>query len=162
MTNMNRDQARELLSDYLEGELPQRVSQELEALLAGDTQLRRELERLRKTLHSLSRLRALRPPPEFARRVERRIQLRSRGRFFAHKLGGRLPFEWFSFVIILVLLTLYLMVVLEGRQVRPTDDSANDPRPATTAIQRDAGPARQSPPARDATTDGNPVSVTDQ
>lgn len=142
---MDREQARELLSDYLEGQLQAGQRAELEQLLSRDQQLREELERLRDTLSSLSGLRFTPPPAGFAKKVESRIKRRSRGRFFAQQpLLVRLPFEWFSFVIIIVLMMLYITFVLEARQVTPQ------------AGQHATPTAPGSSPAPDASTESSP------
>jgi anti-sigma-K factor RskA len=118
---MDRQSAKELYSDYLEGELDTAQVTELEAFLEQDEAARAELAAFKKTLSSLYGLRAKvpTPPPDLANKVERRIQRRSRGRFFSkgtQKMLWRVPFEWISFIIILLLLALYMTTVLEGRK----------------------------------------------
>ncbi|PIE18862.1 MAG: hypothetical protein CSA65_03940 [Proteobacteria bacterium] len=118
---MDRQSAKELYSDYLEGELDATQAAEFEAFLEQDETARAELAAFEKTLSSLYGLRAKvpAPPPDLANKVERRIQRRSRGRFFSkstQKLLWRVPFEWISFIIILLLLALYMTTVLEGRK----------------------------------------------
>lgn len=109
---MDRKSAQELYSDYLDDELDEATARELEAFLETDAEARAEVDKLRKTLNSLSYLRS--PAPEahdIAHKVENRIARRSRGRFFGQgqqKLLWRIPFEWISFIIILLLLALYI------------------------------------------------------
>lgn len=121
---MDRESARELFSDYLEGTLAADQRAQLEAYLEGNVQAQLELEGLRQTLASLSSLRPPTAPTGFSRKVERRIRLRSRGRFFSDRLLVRLPFEWFSFVIIMLLLTLYMLVILQSHHTEPASDAA--------------------------------------
>jgi len=117
VSTLNRDTARELFSDYLENELAADTRDRLETYLSQDAEARKELQDLRKTLESLGRLRGtVLAPAGFARKVERRIRRRSRGRFFGQAAMARLPFEWFSFLIILVLLTLYFLLMVRGRR----------------------------------------------
>jgi anti-sigma-K factor RskA len=116
---MDRDSATRLFSDYLEGTLPREQREALEDYLQGDQEAAAELEALRRTLSSLSALRPEMPSARFTRKVEHRIRIRSRGRFFSDRLLTRLPFEWFSFVIIMLLLTLYMLLVLDLRGTHP-------------------------------------------
>ncbi len=137
---MDRQRAKDLYSDYIEGELDAAEEAELEAYLETDDIARAEVEAMRKTLSSLFSLRASAPPApaNLAKKVERRIQRRSRGRFFSQdsqKLLWRIPFEWISFIVILLLLALYMTTVLEGRKkgaiAPPGDGSAEQSTPKT-------------------------------
>lgn len=130
---MEQKEARRLFSDYLEGQLPDAARRELEAHLALNEQARAELSALRKTLQSIAQLAPQQPPEEFAHQIERRISIRSRGRFFAERIATRVPFEWFSFIIIIVLLTLYLMLVLQGRRIVPPADQTSQPAQSAPA-----------------------------
>lgn len=131
---MDRDAAKELFSDYLEGLLSAEQRDALESYLERDESARAELEALRRTLAKLSRLPAPPAPSGFGGKVERRIRLRSRGRFFAERVPFRLPFEWFSFVIIMLLLTLYLLLVFEMRRAVPEADGGNTIAPASRPV----------------------------
>jgi anti-sigma factor RsiW len=122
---MEHQSAKELFSQYLDGELPGGQASELEAHLADCVSCREELETLRKTLHALAGLPSVAPPTEFAQSVQQRIRRRSRDRFFApERLLTRIPFEWISFVIILLMLVMYYMVI-QGQvtQVKPAPDA---------------------------------------
>jgi hypothetical protein len=143
---MDRARAQELYSEYLDGELDAETSRELEAFLAQDEQAAAELEKLRQTISTLSFMRTTaKPPAEFVSKVERRIRRRSRGRFFGNQqpLLMRLPFEWFSFIIILLLLALYMTVVLEGRQVKPDKNENKGKAPASQPKRAKRPPASQ-------------------
>jgi len=124
---MERQRAQELLSDYLDDELSDPDRLQVERCLQQDPGLREDLDGLRRTLDSLSRLGQTPPPSEFARKLEGKIRLRSRGNLFSARRAMRLPFEWFSFVIIIALLTWYLMVVLENRRVELDAKSSKTP-----------------------------------
>ena len=136
---MDHEAAKDLFSDYLDGELPPEELAELEAHLAHCASCREELEEFRNTLSSLAGLAQVEVPPEFVTKVQQRIRTRSRGRFFSpENLLTRIPFEWISFFLIMLMLALYFMAM-------PTVKKA-----ATAA---DAGPAKEihQPPAhRDA------------
>ncbi|MBW2733992.1 MAG: hypothetical protein JRH20_16515 [Deltaproteobacteria bacterium] len=115
---MEREQARSHFSDYLDEDLSDELRLAFEQALEADDELREEFHSFRMTVKSLSSLRLTAPPPEFARKVERRIQRRSHGRFFRdQRLLMRLPFEWFSFIIILLLLVLYMTLMLDIKRV---------------------------------------------
>ena len=103
-----------LLSDYLDGELSPQQERELEAHLEGCPKCTDELEELRQTLDTLGSLKSVSPPTEFVGKIQQRINKRSRGRFFGQEsLLVRIPFEWISFVIIMLLLVMYIMTVAQ-------------------------------------------------
>lgn len=130
---MDHTTAQSFFSDYLEGELPAKQRQSLEQHLEGCDECKAELQDFKTTVHSLSGLYKLPVPDDFATRIERRIRRRSRGRFFANEsILFRLPFEWISFVVIMLLLALYIFLV-EGRSVRQV---APEPTPATQPAER--------------------------
>jgi predicted anti-sigma-YlaC factor YlaD len=106
---MDHETAQEQFSDYLEGELSAEQARLLEDHLEGCEACRGEFDTLRQTLSSLADLERLAPPTGFVGKVQQRIHRRSRGRFFApDSLFGRIPFEWISFVIIILLLVVYV------------------------------------------------------
>lgn len=149
---MDRQSAKELYSDYLEGELDAAQAAELEAFLEQDEEARAELAALKKTHSSLYGLRAkvAAPPPDLANKVERRIQRRSRGRFFSkgtQKLLWRVPFEWISFIIILLLLALYMTTVLEGRKKGVTPPKAGSGTASKKVERRSPAPVGPAKPA---------------
>lgn len=109
---MDHDAAKELFSAHLDGELEQKIEEELSAHLEECETCRQEFEELRQTLRSLSGLHKLMPPEAFVSKVQQRINRRSRGRFFGREnLLTRIPFEWISFVIIILLLMLYIAFI---------------------------------------------------
>ena len=137
MSDMDRKKARELFSAYLEGDIGAADRRELERYLGVDAQARAELESFRSTLESLSRLRGpLQVPSEFTRKVEGKIRVRSRGRFFSDKMLARLPFEWISFIIILVLLVFYLVLVIDTRPTRGSGQGPRDRGRTPSSLQR--------------------------
>ena len=145
---MRHAKARDRLSAYLEHDLGESETSALEAHLAGCDACRAELEQLRATMASLSGLHRLRPPAEFSAKVEHRIHRRSAGRFFGQEpLLTRVPFEWISFVIIVMLLGVYLVLTMDTPRV----ETRPRPRPALRVRLIDAAavPAAASGP-RDA------------
>jgi anti-sigma factor RsiW len=117
---MDHEAAQERFSDYLEGELAADEQREVAAHLEGCADCRRELEAFRQTLRHLSGLRPMPAPDGFVGKVQQRINKRSRGRFFrVERLLFRVPFEWISFVIIILMLALYYFLLVENRPVVP-------------------------------------------
>jgi anti-sigma factor RsiW len=151
---MEHEEAKDLFSDYLDGELDAERAAALQEHLQGCDVCRAELERLRQTVRSLSGLHTLPPPAEFVSRVEQTIRRRSRGRFFAPEgVLSRFPFEWISLAVILfVALAIYLFSALDWKVSPPRDAAADAAHPAAgraadARAAGDAGAAR-TPPAR--------------
>jgi anti-sigma factor RsiW len=158
---MDHETAKELFSEYLDGELDAAQKRDLESHLQGCDDCQQELESLRVVMSTLAGLSPAEPPKDFARKVQHTIRRRSKGRFFsAEGLLRRIPFEWISFVIILLMLVMYYMVV-QSAQVKPSPDPdegvtprAPTSQPASPASQPASRPASQpasqpsAPPAR--------------
>ena len=119
---MDHQSAIELFDDYLDGELSGAQEKKLEQHLEECESCRDELEELRQTLDLMGSLRKVNPPAEFVGKVQQRINKRSRGRFFGgqEKLLVRIPFEWISFVIIVIMLVMYLMTVAQQPRIKPS------------------------------------------
>ena len=100
-------------SAYLEGELPPEEKASLEHHLATCIQCRTSLERFRRTLGGLGRLKRTAAPYSFLADIQQQINRRSRGRFFRRRwlLFGRIPFEWLSLAMIVALLVYYNVVL---------------------------------------------------
>lgn len=129
---MNKEQAQELYSAYIEDDLTPVTRSSFEIFLKENEDVRQEFQDFEKTLNSLRGLANVNPPPEFGRKIERRIRRRSKGRFFAKQdlpLFFRIPFEWISFVIILLLLALYITTVLEKPKTPTTQPEKNHEQP---------------------------------
>ena len=118
---MDHQTAIELLNDYIDGELSASQEQQLDKHLKGCESCTRELEELRQTLDIMGSLRKVAPPDQFVGKVQQRINKRSRGRFFGRqeRVLKRIPFEWISFVIIIIMLVLYLMTVSQQPSIKP-------------------------------------------
>ena len=111
---------REQLSAYLDNELSDEERRVVHTHLEGCAACLAELETMRATLGSLSRLKR-QAPPNFLPSIQDQIRTRSRGRFFGKRwlLFGRIPFEWVSLVMIIAMLVYYI-ITLQGE---PTSGS---------------------------------------
>ena len=99
-------------SAYLEDELPPEEKASLEHHLSTCIQCRTSLERFRRTLGGLGRLRQA-APNSFLAAIQQQIHRRSRGRFFRRRwlFFGRIPFEWLSLAMIVAMLVYYLVML---------------------------------------------------
>jgi hypothetical protein len=132
---VERERARELLSDYLEGELSCADQQAIEGLLKRDEALRAEMHELRRTLDALGSLRPVAPSDDFLQQVRQKIRRRDKSPFdIAFGLDRKIPFEAISMVLIGILLALYLLLVVMPRE-RLDEHAAEPPR----RIRPDAG-----------------------
>jgi predicted anti-sigma-YlaC factor YlaD len=148
---MEHQSAKELLSQYLDHELDDEQTRALSTHLESCPSCREELDALKKTLSSLAGLSTLKPPEEFVSKVQQRIRRRSRGRFFTpENLLMRVPFEWISFVIIILMLLMYFMLVQSNVpqvRTRPPDGSPGTTRelPRQPDKDRPVTPLKQTP-----------------
>jgi predicted anti-sigma-YlaC factor YlaD len=125
---MEHQQAQELFSDYLDGELPPEEQEAFLSHLQCCAICQKELNTLKQMIHSLSGLPKVPVPHGFDRKVQQRIYRRSHGRFFrSESVFMRLPFEWVSFIIIIIMLVLYLFMIQNHmKSVSPTLPPAQD------------------------------------
>lgn len=102
----------ERLSAYVEGELPGDEKAAVEQHLAACIQCRTNLQQFRDTMGKLASLKK-KAPPSFLPDIKQQINTRSRGRFFSKRwlLFGRIPFEWVSLVMIVVMLVYYIITL---------------------------------------------------
>ena len=116
---MDHQQASDLFSDYVDGDLPPGRKGELESHLGTCIQCRTDLESFRRTVGGLRGKGGASAPPSFLRDVQQQIHRRSRGRFFARRwlLFGRIPFEWVSLAMILAMLVYYVMTLSPSRVI---------------------------------------------
>lgn len=136
---MDRERARELLSEYLDGELEPADREALEARLAEDPVLRADLEALRRTLSALGALPEEPPPEDFLIKVKEKLKRQRKSPLdVSFGMERKIPFEAVSMVLIGILLGLYLILV-----ALPRDQAALDPelpRLAPKDAGVDAGP----------------------
>lgn len=111
---MDHAAAQEMFTDYLDGKLPAGRKADLEQHIGVCIQCRTELEALRRTVGALGGMRES-APPDFLAGIQNQIYKRSKGRFFGRrwKLFGRIPFEWVSLAMIILMLVYYL-ATLQG------------------------------------------------
>jgi anti-sigma factor RsiW len=109
---MDHEQASEMFSDFVDGNLAARDKSALEQHLAACIQCRTELESFRRAVGSLGKLKQG-APPRFLPDIQRQIYQRSRGKFFGRrwKLFGRIPFEWVSLATIIAMLIYYIAMM---------------------------------------------------
>ncbi len=151
---MDHEEAQVLFSDFLEGELSAQEVAQLKEHLGDCPDCQAELDDLRQTLSSLSGMKRVPPPPDFLGKVQQRIRKRSRGRFFTpERLITRIPFEWISFIIILIMVVVY-MYALQGdmKDVRPAPDPET---PAKHLKHQPPSEPAQGDPAPGGQTDGD-------
>ena len=145
---MDHQDAKELFSEHLDGDLTDAQSEQLRQHLDGCEECRSELAALEQTLKSLAALSPVKPPPDFERQVQQRIRRRSRGRFFQpESLLSRLPFEWISFVIIMLMLLMYFMLVQQGGRVHPREviDAGTRAPAASRPVEPTTRPVEPAP-----------------
>jgi anti-sigma factor RsiW len=116
---MQHTQATELFSAYMEHELAPDAERELEAHLGDCSACQSQLESLSQTVQHTVEILAKVPraaaPPDFLRRVQHRIRMRTRGRFFGPaSMATRVPFEVVSFALIVMVMALYVLMLLNG------------------------------------------------
>jgi len=111
---MDREQAQELFSAYREGELPAEQLEAFEHLLEDDSETREDYEQFCRTLETLSFLRPQAAPDDFVENLQKKMRRRSGGRLFGANRWGqvtRVPYELFSLVLILIILSVYLLTL---------------------------------------------------
>lgn len=110
----------ELLSSYLDGELPRRQAATVEDHLEHCAGCRAELDGLRRVARSLGRLERASPPPLLAGRVQRRVALAEQDRGLLDRLESRLRVPRLDsplLVMFVLVLALAVIVFLFTQQV---------------------------------------------
>lgn len=108
-----KDTSAELITAYLDAELPEEDAAAFEAQLARDPEAMSEVEQLRKVMSLVSSLPEVQAPPDFYEKVSRRIRRRQ---LFASEgvwTLVSLPFQVLSIIIILTVAALNMMAQLE-------------------------------------------------
>ena len=111
---MDHEKARELFTDYLDGELAEQDRTALEAHLAGCEECREEWKSFSKTVGEVSGLLRMAAPETFVRDVEQKIRRRSRGRFFSDGRSYSLQFAVVSFILIVLFIMAYVVALDTG------------------------------------------------
>jgi len=110
-----QDTSAELITAYLDAELPEEDAAAFEAQLAEDPAARSEVEELRKVMSLVSSLPQIEAPPDFYEKVSKRIRRRQ---LFASEgvlTLLSLPFQVLSIIIILTVAALNMMAQLEQK-----------------------------------------------
>jgi len=107
---MEHEKARELFTDYLDGELSGEEKAALEEHLAECEECRAEWESFSRTVGEVSGLLSVAAPDDFAREVEQKIRRRSRGKFFSEERSYSLQFAVVSFILIILFIMAYLLM----------------------------------------------------
>ncbi len=133
-----KDTSAELMSAYLDAELPEEDAAAFEEQLALDPLARSELDQLRKVVSLVSNLPEVQAPPDFYEKVSKRV--RRRQLFASEGMLGliSLPFQVLSIIVIMTVAALYMMAQLEQQPtaieretvVVPSQDAAVEPGPA--------------------------------
>jgi anti-sigma factor RsiW len=107
---MDHDRAKELFTQYHEGDLGDEELAQLEQHLAECDECREEWETYRRTIDGLSGLYQMSAPEGFTHAVEQKIKKRSRGRFFGEQRPFSMQFAVVSFILILLFILAYLVM----------------------------------------------------
>jgi anti-sigma factor RsiW len=107
---MDHNRAKDLFTQYHEGDLGDEDLADLERHLEGCDECRGEWETYRKTIDGVSGLFELSAPVDFTKSVEQKIRKRSRGRFFGDQRSFSMQFAVVSFILILLFILAYLVM----------------------------------------------------
>lgn len=142
MTSSSKQSA-ELMSAYLDAELPAHEAEEFESMIADDPAARTELEELRKVMALVASLPDVEAPPDFAEKVTRRVRRKQLLAPDGALLGlVSLPFQVLSMIVILAAAALYMMAQLERQPVKIERDRA------PVQVEGDASSAGGAEPIR--------------
>lgn len=131
---MDHDRARELFTEYHDGELTADEVEALESHLAGCEACSMEWDTYRRTIEEISGLHMFAAPEGLTEAVEQKIKRRSKGRFFGEQRSFSTQFAIVSFILILLFMLAYL-VMTEVTEITVLEDGGKTP----TAQERDAG-----------------------
>jgi len=116
MIELDHSEVSALLSDYYEGSLSQEKSAALNQHLSQCAECHAEYEAFKRTMGSLQKLPPISAPSDFVGKVQKKIHARSQGRFFERHFLLRIPYEWISFLLILLMLAIYLIRIQDQVQ----------------------------------------------
>lgn len=111
---MDHNKAKELLSEYLDGELCEENRLELENHLEFCVDCTKDFEQLKKTINVLSSISTLEAPEDFEKKVRERLKKRARRRDLetSENLSNKVPFETVCLIMLVILAAFYLMLYL--------------------------------------------------
>jgi anti-sigma factor RsiW len=107
---MNHQEAKDLFTNYLDGDMADAQRTELEAHLSACTECKEEWQTFKKLMSEVSGLMNLAPPRDVVRAVEKKIHRRSRGKFFGRPKGSSIQFGLISFILVLLFMLGYLLL----------------------------------------------------
>ncbi|MFB6352339.1 MAG: anti-sigma factor [Bradymonadaceae bacterium] len=119
------DEREVLFNAYLEGELPEDEREEFDQRLDEDPEFRDAYGEYAEVVDGVQNLPYEFAPEGFSKRLQRRMRLRSRGRFFGDNLlyQQRTPYEAIAVVMIVVMASTYFfMGVPPDRQMETPGD----------------------------------------
>jgi anti-sigma factor RsiW len=136
--------ARELFSDYLEGELDDGRTSELESHLEECEECRRDLKLFSDTMRAVSGLEEVEAPEDFATKVHHRLRRRLRHRRKATSpWSHKIPFETICLIMLVILVAFYIMLYL-----LPSIESGGDFQPAEEVEHPGSREGRPRPSGR--------------
>ena len=143
---MEHSRAQELFSDYLDGELPEELTERLESHLEGCPDCRRELDEFKETVNAVASLSSVTAPEDFESKVHLRLRRRLRhrnepGSTWEHKI----PFETICLLMLAILAALYIILYL--LPMMDVDMTRQEPERESPDLTRPGRPG--SPKKRD-------------
>lgn len=122
---MEHELAHSLLSDYLDGNLPDEAARDLESHLEQCTRCRADLDLLRRALEMIHRLPPVEAPAGFSAQLKRRARKSGLFKSSMSKAGGRtlVPFEAIMAVLLAAMgaLVIFLLVFYSELQTLEVD-----------------------------------------
>jgi len=127
---MNHQEAKDLFTNYLDGDMADAQRTELEAHLSACTECKEEWQAFKKLMSEVSGLMNLAPPRDVVRAVEKKIHRRSRGKFFGRQKGSSIQFGLISFILVLLFMLGYLLLTAVNEIVFVDSDKGSASLPS--------------------------------
>ncbi len=110
---MDHGRVKELLSDYIDGDLGEKERQDVEEHLERCKECCEEFEQLKKTVNVLSGFQELKAPKDFESKINDRLKKRVRRRDRdTTPLSHKVPFETICLIMLVMLIAFYIMLYL--------------------------------------------------
>ena len=113
---MDHATVRDLFSEHMEGDLPPDREKEVQDHLDSCADCRAEYETFLSMFRSVRDLGHVAPPRDMEKTIEKRIRIRSKGKFFAERRRGldaeAVPYEIISLVIIAATIGCLILMTL--------------------------------------------------
>lgn len=126
---MEHQQARDMFTNYHDGDLSEDDKTLLEAHLNTCEECKGEWSAFERTMNEVSGLLHMAPPRDLAQNIESKIHRRSKGRFFGKQRNNNIQFALVSFILVLLFMLAYLMltavndIIVLDEKSRPSDSS---------------------------------------